>query len=322
MELVHVEGETGRGATSRGHGDVAINSDFTLLAAVDVEKNCLYIYAVATDELGNTRLHSPRIVLYLTSISDANLCIKRPNCMCFTRTNTLLLPDSFSDIIELSTEGHFLRSIVVPDPVRHVACCCLTDVLAVACDVNGRADGRTSGKVSLLAHATGAVLHTVHFANATGAVGFSACGSRFTVADYYRDVLTTFCASTAQVVSEFSCHAMRCPFGILVCDDGDVVVTCTMPKKDEGGGCHIRPLRGHGMNRTVVFTASNTSFKPRSAYGTVSALACLCGDVLMKSTDGLLHVIPSKWRRRLGWVAACTKERLMTDETFVTCVRL
>lgn len=122
----------------RGYGGIAINVDGSLLASVDSDQHCVYIYSV--DGAGEC-LADP-VVVGTRGKADGEY--RSPRFACFVRRggrDTLLICDRGNHrVVEVTANGAFLRAIAMPYGSHPwgIAYCVTSDVIAVSLFTSAR----------------------------------------------------------------------------------------------------------------------------------------------------------------------------------------
>ncbi len=270
-----------------GHGAIAANVDGALVASVDRDAHCVYIYNVAD------RTADPVVV---GTVDCAHGFLKYPAFACFVhrdRVDTLLICDSGNDrVVEVTAGGVFLRAIAVEGRPWGIAE--RDGVIAVSLHRNHA--------VVLLQYESGTVKPAVTIGSGTPGPGdgqlnhpmgvaFTADGRYILVADLFNDRVSKFSAASGEFVAHVATNGITRPRDVLQCEDGSIVVAhregMTCVGKD---GVTVQNIIISG----IPFSLSHSP----SLNGVVAK--CYCGSVF---------VLHDAWSRslRCEWVRACVR---------------
>jgi DNA-binding beta-propeller fold protein YncE len=271
-----------------GVGGIAVNVDGTLVASVNREQHCVYIYnAAAADAI---------IVGTAGTAGSAHGEFVCPTFACFVHrdgVDTLLICDWGNDrVVEVTARGEFMRAIAVYRPWGVAE---RDGVIAVS--MWAATDG-----VVLLQYESGATRPEVTIGSGTGGnadgqlwcpagVAFTTDGRHILVADYLNNRVSKFSTASGAFVAHVISNEITRPRDVLPCEDGSIVVA-----HEDGVTC-VGKDGVTVQNINVPFSPCSLSYSP-SLNG-----------VVVKCDDGSVFVLSDAWSHslRCEWVHACVR---------------
>jgi DNA-binding beta-propeller fold protein YncE len=307
-------------ADDEGLGGIAVNVNGNVFASVDHHQHCVYIYSV--DDAGKRTAHPVFVAGTAGAAGRAHGQLNGPTFACFVRRDgmdTLLICDYFNDrLVEVTDSGDFRRAIAFKDGSRPygVAYSAIDDVIAVSLP--------GVHAVVLLQYESGAVKPEVtigsgaagdedeHVDHPVG-VAFTADGRYILVADFYKNRVSNFSASSGAFVALVSTKAatgISYPRDILQCEDGSIVVAQGSGYWDRRVVCvtedgstmqNIIFSNGATMQNNIIFSDEECDICPWS----LSYSASLNGLVVKTYTHGLF-LLRDAWMAssRNAWLSA------------------
>jgi DNA-binding beta-propeller fold protein YncE len=272
-----------------GHGAIAVNVDGTLIASVNYENHCMYIYNAADHNA------DPIVVGTAGTAGSAHGLLNYPAFACFVHRNgvdTLLICDAGNDrVVEVSARGEFTRAIAVSRPWGIAE---RDGVIAVSM--------WAAHAVVLLQYESGAVKPEVAIGSGTAGnadgqldhplgVAFTADGRHIQVADYFNHRVSKFSATSGAFVAHVISNGILYPAHALQCEDGSIVVA-----HERGVAC----VEKDGVTVQHI--------NVRSAPYSLSYSPSWNG-VVVKFFNGCVFVLRDAWSRslRCEWVHACVR---------------
>jgi DNA-binding beta-propeller fold protein YncE len=276
-----------------GYGGIAVNADGTLVASVDRDAHCVYIYD-ATD-----RTADAIIVGTAGTAGSAHGEFNHPASACFVHregVDTLLICDFRNDrVVEVSERGEFMRAIALPVDSRPWGVAERDGVIAMSL--------WAAHAVVLLQYESceAKTIGTGTYGNADGqlhfprGVTFTTDGCNILVADNGNNRVSTFSAASGAFIAHVISNGILYPRDVLQCEDGSMVVA-----HRDGVTC---------VGKDGVVTVQSIDVRaPGSGPSALSYSPSLNG-VVVKCFGGNMFFLRDAWSRslRCAWVHACVR---------------
>jgi DNA-binding beta-propeller fold protein YncE len=275
-------------------GGVAVNYDGTLYASANLHEHCVYIYRV--DCLGK-RTADVRVVVGAPPFPGyADGYLYFPRFLCFVRrhdVDTLLICDwGNSRVVEVGTNGVFLRTIAVSSNPYGIAYCGTGDVIAVSLFHDH--------SVVLLHYESGGLKAEAAISGEPMGVSFTVDGRYLLATDHKNHRVSTFSAVSGAFVAHVPTEVtgIVCPRDVLQCADGSIVVA------QHGKVSVVSLTEGGAPLENIIFPSATAGSECPFSLAFSPAL----GTVVVKTFEGNMFLLRDAWilSSRCAWLSALT----------------